>query len=1451
MRYTSKFWVRRRGELENFIMAPALAWVASAVFVLAAGLFLRPAGAQPIAAGYRDFNYGSTVTEAPTAEKPESKLWWNGGHWWGSLWDPGTEKYRIHRFDVATQSWINVGPDLDDRPKSLADALWDGEHLYVASHVYAGDSQEPGNTTEANSARLYRYSYDAATDAYGLDAGFPVLINSAKSETLVLDKDSTGRLWITWTQGNKVYMNRSLVDDLTWGEPFTLPVQGADLDGDDISTLIACNGGIGVMWSNQIDLKVYFAIHLDGKLDTEWEPREVALVDTSLGAVADDHLNIKLMSGDGALYAVTKTSLSGSTTPRIFLLKRNLNGVWTRHIVAKSSDNYTRPIVMLDEENLDLYVFASRNGAIRRKKVSLDNINFPTGAGDAFIESATDSDINNPTAAKHHVNSATGLLVLASDDDSHNYFHNYIALASTGKPTITAFTPVAGPMGAQVTINGNNFSGAVSVAFNGVAATSFTVNSNTQMSALVPAGFTTGKIKVTNSIGAGYSLTNFTAIGVRHEETQTGGSSSSTTVATSAALTGAGNHLYLAAIASKGNTAVSSVSGLGLNWTRVKAQCAGRNNTGVEVWMAQGTPGGNDVVTATLAAAPSNAVIAVSRYSGVDPASPIGNLVSGNTNGADGACSGGADNNAYAFNLTTTVDGAMVYGAAAMRDKTHTPGAGYAERVEIAQGSSNGSKAALAVQDKKFASVITATVDGTFSGSVDWAVVGLEIKPQLAGSTQYTLTVNAVGSGSVALNPAGGVYDAGTVVTLTATPGAGYQFNGWSGEVSGAANPATIAMDGNKNVTATFTASAVTVHEESQTGGSASSTTVTTSANLTGVSGHLYLAAISTQPRVGVASVSGLGLNWTLVKKQCAALNSTDVEVWMAQGTPSGNSVVTATLASAPGAAVIAVSRYSGVVPPGGTNPLGNVISGNTNGMNASATCAGGVVGDAYSFNFTTTANNAVVYSAAAMKARTHTPGASYMERAEIKQVGGSLTSSVAVEDKTVATAGTVIVNGSFNGTADWAEVALEIKPQTAGPGQYTLTTNVIGSGSVALNPSGGVYDAGTVVTLTATPSVGYQFSGWSGEVSGAANPATIAMDGNKNVTATFMASAAIVHEESQTGGSSGSTTVTTSASLTGVSGHLYLAAISTQPRVGVAAVSGLGLNWTLVKKQCAALNSTDVEVWMAQGAPSGNAAVTATLTSAPGAAVIAVSRYSGVVPPGGTNPLGNVISGNTNGLNASATCTGGIAGDSYSFNLTTTANNAVVYSAAAMKARTHTPGASYTERAEIKQVGGSLTSSVAVEDKTVATAGTVVVNGSFNGTADWAEVALEIKPPGASKAGLIATGESTTDAPPISGYQLEQNYPNPFSPLGRGTFGNPSTSIRYSLQQAGHVRLTIYDLHGQTISMPVDVFLSAGTYTLNWHAVDVQGRSLPSGVYFYRLEAGSNVVTRRMTLLR
>jgi uncharacterized repeat protein (TIGR02543 family) len=173
----------------------------------------------------------------------------------------------------------------------------------------------------------------------------------------------------------------------------------------------------------------------------------------------------------------------------------------------------------------------------------------------------------------------------------------------------------------------------------------------------------------------------------------------------------------------------------------------------------------------------------------------------------------------------------------------------------------------------------------------------------------------------------------------------------------------------------------------------------------------------------------------------------------------------------------------------------------------------------------------------------------------------------------------TILINADKSVTGTFAELSSQ---------QYTLNISTIDSGSVILDPPGGVYSGGTVVTLTALPHFGYDFQKWSGDLSGSINPEAIFMDSEKNVTAKFVAQGAstVTFEEIETGSASDSMTVTTSSPLTGEADNLYLAAISTRGNIPVSSVSGLGLTWTLLYAQCSGRAVTGVEVWMAQGMP-------------------------------------------------------------------------------------------------------------------------------------------------------------------------------------------------------------------------------------------------------------------------
>ncbi|HSG28097.1 MAG TPA: T9SS type A sorting domain-containing protein, partial [Candidatus Krumholzibacterium sp.] len=90
--------------------------------------------------------------------------------------------------------------------------------------------------------------------------------------------------------------------------------------------------------------------------------------------------------------------------------------------------------------------------------------------------------------------------------------------------------------------------------------------------------------------------------------------------------------------------------------------------------------------------------------------------------------------------------------------------------------------------------------------------------------------------------------------------------------------------------------------------------------------------------------------------------------------------------------------------------------------------------------------------------------------------------------------------------------------------------------------------------------------------------------------------------------------------------------------------------------------------------------------------------------------------------------------------------------------------------------------------------------------------------------------------------FTLHQNTPNPF---------NPTTTIRYYVPAVCDVRLEIFDVTGRRITVLEDKVAEKGEHQIDWNGLDDCGNKVSSGIYFYRLRAGKELVSRKMVLLR
>jgi pectate lyase/NOL1/NOP2/fmu family ribosome biogenesis protein len=291
----------------------------------------------------------------------------------------------------------------------------------------------------------------------------------------------------------------------------------------------------------------------------------------------------------------------------------------------------------------------------------------------------------------------------------------------------------------------------------------------------------------------------------------------------------------------------------------------------------------------------------------------------------------------------------------------------------------------------------------------------------------FTLTTASSPAAGGTVNGAG-TYNAGTVVTVTATPAAGYSFVNWSGAASGTNPTTTVTLNSNQAVTANFQAIAPTT----------------------------YTLSTTASPAAG-GTVSGAG-------------------------TYNAGSVVTVTATPAAGYNFV---NWSGAAS--GTNATTNVTLNSNQAVTANFQA---IAATTYTLSTTAspvaggTVSGAGTYNAGSVVTVTAIPAAGY-----------SFVNWSGAASGTNPTT-TVTLNSNQAVTANFQAIA---------PTTYTLSTTAspVAGGTVS---GAGTYNAGSVVTVTATPAAGYSFVNWSGAASGTNATTNVTLNSNQAVTANFQA---------------------------------------------------------------------------------------------------------------------------------------------------------------------------------------------------------------------------------------------------------------------------------------------------------------------------------------------------------
>ena len=418
----------------------------------------------------------------------------------------------------------------------------------------------------------------------------------------------------------------------------------------------------------------------------------------------------------------------------------------------------------------------------------------------------------------------------------------------------------------------------------------------------------------------------------------------------------------------------------------------------------------------------------------------------------------------------------------------------------------------------------------------------------------FTLTIIIFGEGSVSVDPDLATYMDGQVVTLTANPDPGWIFSSWSGDLTGATNPETLTMDGDKAVTATFTEITHTLSVSTVGSGTVTldpdklqysdGEVVTLTANpdpgwifsswsgdLTGSINPETLTMTSNKAVTATFAVTSPIISddfdqctldtgvWTFVnplgdgtqdvaggKAWLSVPAGTTHDTWGTNAADFSSTVPRIMQAASDTDFELEVKFEADLSER--YQMAGVLVEQDENDMLRLEFLHDGAGVKIYAASFTEGAANTKYYTAI-------TGGNPLYMR--VTRVGDVWTQwysydGVAWTSMTSFThAMTVTGVGAYVGNNTVANtVAVDYFYNTASPGagdvpQFTVTVNPIGNGTITKSPDQATYLCGEVVTLTATADPGWAFSGWSGDLTGTENPETLTISDNHTVTATFI----------------------------------------------------------------------------------------------------------------------------------------------------------------------------------------------------------------------------------------------------------------------------------------------------------------------------------------------------------
>lgn len=353
----------------------------------------------------------------PTADKPQSKLWFANDSWWA--WLPTRDGSSVWRRTAA--GWRRV-ESLDEPLRGLrgrADIWHSGETV----RAVLVDGRRLDVVT-------LRYSKESGYQLVGTPVQFEPHGGGQSDviETATIASDSRGRWWIAYPWQRRMWVRATRnVNATEWTEPIAV---SDETDADDLCALMQLPKGVGLAWSNQATDTMNFRLHQDDAEAEYWEPLE----EIERGSHnADDHINAKVTS-DGAVLLATKNSVDRIGEAQLVLRVRHPNGRWESIPYARREPTAepSRPMLLLSVDRPDLVLLHTLYGrssdpqqkprnTIVWQTASLASLNREKLGAAARILINPGAAVNNVTGCKAPLPTGIPWIVLASDVEGNIY----------------------------------------------------------------------------------------------------------------------------------------------------------------------------------------------------------------------------------------------------------------------------------------------------------------------------------------------------------------------------------------------------------------------------------------------------------------------------------------------------------------------------------------------------------------------------------------------------------------------------------------------------------------------------------------------------------------------------------------------------------------------------------------------------------------------------------------------------------------------------------------------------------------------------------------------------------------------------------------------------------------------------------------------------------------------